>query len=84
MGSEVDWPDASRPRLLRAQVIGTAPVSSCVVVKNNADIFEARSAGETLSFEHEDTTPAAPGDFYYLRITQADGQMAWVSPIFIN
>ena len=28
--------------------------------------------------------PATPGGHYYLRVTQADGERAWTSPIFID
>jgi hypothetical protein len=28
--------------------------------------------------------PAAPGEHYYLRVTQADGERAWTSPIFMD
>jgi hypothetical protein len=27
---------------------------------------------------------ARPGDFYFLKVTQANGQMAWTSPIWIT
>jgi hypothetical protein len=83
MGSEVAWPDPNEPRELRAEVIGTAPIASCVIVKNNRDVHEATSDTEHLRLDYADPAQAGPGDFYYLRVTQADGQMAWASPIFL-
>jgi len=83
MGSDVAWPDPNEPRELRAEVIGTAPIASCVIVKNNRDVHEVASDTEHLELEYADPAEAGPGDFYYLRVTQADGQMAWASPIFL-
>ncbi len=83
MGSEVTWPDPKAPRVIRAEVIGAAPIASCVIVKNNEDVFETSSGTQRLSLEHVDKAAVRPGDFYYLRVTQADGQMAWASPIFL-
>ncbi len=81
MGSELPAADASGAPLVRAEIEGSAPISSCVVVKNNADVHEARSATASLELEWAGGADARPGDFYYLRITQADGEMAWVSPV---
>jgi len=83
MGSEVTWPDPTEPRELHGEVIGAAPIASSVIVKNNEDVFETSSDTERLSFEYADEAPTQPGDSYYLRVTQADGQMAWASPIFL-
>jgi hypothetical protein len=83
MGSEVAWPEANQARELRAEVIGTAAISSCVIVKNNREVHEAASETAQLQTHYSDREPARPGDFYYLRVTQADGQMAWASPIFL-
>ena len=34
--------------------------------------------------EFPDTTPSQAGDYYYLRIQQCDGALAWSSPIWID
>ncbi len=42
-------------------------------------------AGPTMiSFEWRDRRPAAGRNAYWVRVTQADGEMAWSSPIYIE
>lgn len=84
MGGEVAADDLSGPVELSARVIGSAPIASCELVKNNREIDSASSDGTELSVQLRDSQAAGPGDYYYLRITQADGEMAWASPIFIT
>ena len=35
-------------------------------------------------FEFADTGSAAPGDYYYVRVTQIDGGRAWSSPFWVG
>ena len=35
-------------------------------------------------FEYLDMGPAAPGDYYYVRVTQLDGGQAWSSPFWVG
>ncbi len=83
MGGEIAAGALSGPAELRAEVTGTAPIRSCELVKNNRGIDSASSPSESLDVEFSDPAPEA-GDYYYLRITQTDGEMAWASPIFIT
>ena len=32
----------------------------------------------------EDTTDARTGDYYYVRVTQEDEEMAWSSPVWLD
>lgn len=84
MGGEVAASDLSDTVELNAEIIGTAPIRSCELVKSNREIDCACSEDETLRMALTDPSGAEPGDFYYLRITQSDGEMAWASPIFIK
>lgn len=84
MGGEVAAGALSGPAEFSAQIIGTAPVSACELVKNNREIDRAGAGATDLSATLRDREAPRPGDYYYLRITQADGQMAWASPIFIT
>jgi hypothetical protein len=84
MGGEVAASGLSGPVELNARVIGAAPIASCELVRNNIEIDSASSDDAELTVRLRDTERAKPGDFYYLRVTQADGEMAWASPIFIT
>jgi hypothetical protein len=35
-------------------------------------------------FEYNDRSDPEPGDYYYLRVTQVDGEMAWSSPWWVG
>jgi len=84
MGSEVSLGKADEPRRMEVVVHGTDVVSRVDVVKNNMDVHSVEGAAESLAFSWEDGTPATDGDYYYIRVTQRDGQMAWSSPVWID
>jgi hypothetical protein len=42
------------------------------------------SSTSSLAAEYVDTAETVGTDFYYLRVTQADGEMAWSSPIWLT
>ena len=43
-----------------------------------------RSAPLDQSFEYTDLTAVAPGDYYYVRVTQLDGNQAFSSPFWVG
>ena len=63
---------------------GTGPIHSIQIIKNNAYLYEARPGRREVSFVYRDAD-AEPGEsYYYVRIQQEDGQMAWASPIWVD
>jgi len=87
MGSEIRR-DASEsgPVHVRASVTGTAELATIDIVRNNRDIYTCRPRSEEATFEFHDELDDAPdaGDlYYYLRVTQVDGEMAWSSPVWV-
>ena len=76
-------------------VHGTAPVKSVEVVRNNVEVYAHEADSADVAFEWSDGEAlgdvncppalycARPFTFYYLRVTQADGEMAWASPIWM-
>jgi len=82
MGEEFFLP-ATKKRKLSVSVFGVNNIEKAVVVKNCKDIFTKWGDGRFLQFEYTD--PEKPGreDYYYVRIFQTDGEMAWSSPIWI-
>jgi hypothetical protein len=53
-------------------------------VKNNKDFVIFPGNGPDLQFEYAKTEPPKETDFYYLRVIQTDGEMAWSSPVWIS
>ena len=74
MGSDLAL-GSTDPRRLVVNVIGTAPLGSVTVIKNNEDVWENPAHGADLTWE--DTGAARTGDYYYVRVTQEDDEMAW-------
>jgi hypothetical protein len=64
----------SRIDIIKGHIGDTTPLLSVFTVTPNAEIAE---------FNWTDS--AAPSDcFYYVRVTQANGEMAWSSPIWVS
>ncbi len=72
-----------RPKL-SVRIEGTAPVDTLEIVRNNEIIHTARPGRPTVRLEYEDTGAPPRESWYYVRIRQADGQIAWSSPMWIT
>lgn len=84
MGEEYKVANAASPRRILVKVSGTRPIAELCVVKNNEDLFVYRDLDKTAEIETTDTTPIRGTDYYYVRVTQRGGQMAWSSPIWAS
>ena len=86
MGSDIDFPNDALA--LEIRIIGTAPLCSIHVVRNGeiATCWEVDSPSFQVCWEDTDVQPAAPEKhhYYYVVARQADGEMAWSSPIFVG
>jgi hypothetical protein len=84
MGEELMLPPGT-PRTIEAEVVGTAPIARLEIVKNNRDVHAVTSDKPEVRLRWTDPAGAEqPTDFYYLRATQADDEMAWSSPVWIT
>jgi hypothetical protein len=84
MGSIVQ---RSRPgsRRLQLLVAGTAPLAQVEVLKNNEVLASFAPGTFTLRATVTDKKAGhSPVEWYYVRIRQADGEMAWSSPIWFE
>lgn len=77
---------AKTPPLMRVKVLGTAPVTLIEVIKDNAIVYAYHPAdpGPTAEFTWRDGKPTRRTSYYYVRVQQADGQLAWASPLWIT
>lgn len=84
MGSEVQM-SPSEERRLRVRAEACSPVAQARIVKNAREIPLDASGGESLSLEWVDPDGRErESDYYYVRLTQDDGEMAWSSPIWVD
>jgi hypothetical protein len=58
------------------------------VVRNNAYLHAivpgAPPVERDVSLAYVDTAPVAGEAYYYMRVEQVDGQLAWSSPVWIT
>ena len=81
MGDVVESP--AEPRL-EVRAIGTAEIKQIDVIRNNAYIHKVNPAMRDAKFEYADRARPGGEAYYYVRVEQADGQLAWSSPIWLK
>ena len=98
MGSELDTktrPGLEFNRHITGYCIGTQPLSEAILIRNGKTFRSLDIKDDTVQFEIDDTDlfeeialePKAerpPFIYYYLRVVQQDGHIAWSSPIWID
>jgi hypothetical protein len=84
MGDELT---TSQPRL-DVVVLGTGPLDRVEVIRNGEVSHTERPKLEAAEsrFRWEDPAPrkGEMPSYYYVRVIQKDGQMAWASPIWVR
>lgn len=83
MGEELHLKKSGESRKVRVRVIGTAPIELIEIIKNGTLLASRRHYSETVEFEYNDHGSAQNGDYYYVRVTQSDKEMAWSSPVWL-
>jgi hypothetical protein len=53
------------------------------VIRNGQALYTATPDREQAEFQYRDAKPPAGEAYYYIRVIQADGNMAWSSPIWV-
>ena len=98
MGGEVttaEKPGLTINRHLSGYAAGTTNLKSIEIIRNGKVIKTLEPEGYSMEFTYDDMTPIEkvtvdakdkkpPFVFYYLRVTQEDGHMAWSSPIWVD
>jgi hypothetical protein len=84
MGETIASSDGNRARDIAGKVIGTDVIQEITIIKNNAALHTVRGQGVEEAVHYLDKTPARTGDYYYMRVLQEDGEIAWSSPIWVE
>jgi hypothetical protein len=83
MGEE--WVSAE-PLRIAVKARGTSALARVTVVRNNQAVFsrdlDARDAN--LVYQDTERPPEGGATFYYVRVEQRDGQIAWSSPMWVR
>jgi hypothetical protein len=66
------------------KVVGTQQIKQLELVRNNKFIYATAPDGANADLMFADPNPEPGESYYYLRVTQIDGNLAWSSPIWIQ
>ncbi len=83
MGDEVEVA-TNGPYAGKVTVHGAGPIDRIEVVKDTATFLIHKGHGMDESFVFEDSSPISGTHFYYIRVTQKNGVVAWSSPIWVT
>jgi len=84
MGREVKLKSKDTPRKIAVKVAGTAPIEELSIIRNNAEIKVFRNLDRIAEIEFSDSDLLKELSYYYVRVTQEDGEKAWSSPIWVK
>jgi hypothetical protein len=82
MGDAFADPNA-RVKLI-AKVEGTDAITQIDLIRNGKFIYTRAPNQKSADFEYVDQSPESGESYYYLRVMQKDGNLAWASPIWIK
>ncbi len=80
MGEEVT---ADRPPKFQAYVVGTNKLAKVEMLRDSEVVASLPASGAECKAEWTDPQPRPGTHYYYLRVQQADGELAWGSPIWV-
>jgi hypothetical protein len=81
MGDE--FTTRERPSL-QLKVRGTSPVARVDLIRNNRFIYNSAQDRQEFEIKFVDMEAQAGLNYYYFRVQQEDGEIAWASPIWVN
>ena len=73
----------AEPKLM-VKVVGTDAVKRIDVIKNQTYIHKVEPNQSEVSFEYVDRAIQPGESYYYVRVEQNNGQLAWSSPIWVR
>ena len=66
------------------RVVGTNAIKQVDLIKNRTFIYTTRPGTRRVALEFTDRDFGAGESWYYARVLQEDGQLAWSSPVWIT
>ena len=77
---------AKGPVTLSVYARGTSPIKKVDVIKDFIYVYSTSPGTDKVEFRWTDEAPESVGDlsWYYVRVIQEDGEIAWGSPIWVH
>ena len=76
--------EAGEPVVVAAKVIGANDLERVELCRNNEFIYTRPAQGRAAEFEYRDMAPRQGRSYYYVRVQQKDGELAWSSPVWVT
>ena len=84
MGSEVNWPASKGPIPIVFRSICCDKIDRVEIIRNGVPILREKGEGVFIQLLIEDPEPQKNTSWYYARVLQKDGNMAWSSPVWVT
>jgi hypothetical protein len=84
MGSEVAWKKSRGPLPLALRAVCCEPIEYVEIIRNGLPVFHEQGQGVTAQYLLSDPEPPTGTSWYYLRVKQTDGNLAWSSPVWVT
>jgi hypothetical protein len=77
--------ETETPPELQVRLVGTAPFAKVHIVRDNEYVYSVEPKTAEVTFRWRDAAPRrGRQSYYYVRGEQADGEVVWVSPMWIT
>ena len=84
MGSEIRWPEEQGPLPIALRAVACEEIAVLEVIRNGEVVFREMGEGVFAQALLEDDDPVEGDSWYYARVVQEDGNMAWSSPVWVS
>ncbi len=74
----------SEPFRLWVKVIGTTPIRQIDIIRNQVFVHNRQNLEREVGFTFTDNDAGSGENYYYVRVIQNDGNIAWSSPIWVT
>ena len=74
----------SKAQPIHVKARATKPVRIAEIIKDSKVVYSTKPGKPDVDFQFTDNDSVSGRHFYYIRLQQDDGMLAWSSPFFIN
>jgi hypothetical protein len=83
MGSIIQGSAFSGAHVIEVRAMGDSPIMAAEIIRGRHPIHAYSGYSSSLHFTFRDAPPPGSANYYYVRLTQTNGEMAWSSPVWI-
>jgi hypothetical protein len=84
MGSDITWEKSRGPLPLALRAVCCDQIESVEIIRNGKVVLQEKGEGITAEYILNDPNPPSGTSWYYLRVKQNDGNLAWSSPVWVT